>query len=138
MEQQNQERAVKKQKTFGKKEYLFYTISFIAILVLTLFVNIVYIKDMKAGGTKIYALNLKKLTDLKRQEIHKEILRHPTSTTPKEIKEQITNFVKDINADTKSYESNGIIIVKQAVIGGKKYENITGKIEKKLKKQKVL
>ena len=93
---------------------------------------------MGAGGTKIYALNLKKLTDLKRQEIHKEILRHPTSTTPKMIKEQITDFVKDIDLDTKVYESNGVIIVKQAVIGGKGYEDITGKIESMLKEQKVL
>ena len=135
---EQQEKSVKKQKTFSKKSVLIYAISFFAILVLTLFVNIVYIKHMGTGGTKIYALNLKKLTDLKRQEIHKEILRHPTSTTPKMIKEQITGFVKDIDLDTKVYESNGVIIVKQAVIGGKGYEDITGKIESRLKEQKVL
>ena len=135
---EQQEKSAKKQKTLSKKSVLIYAISFFAILVLTLFVNIVYIKHMGAGGTKIYALNLKKLTDLKRQEIHKEILRHPTSTTPKMIKEQITDFVKDIDLDTKVYESDGVIIVKQAVIGGKGYEDITGKIESRLKKQKVL
>ena len=132
------EQQAKRQKTFSKKSILIYAISFFAILVLTLIVNIVYIKHMGAGGSKIYALNLKKLTDLKRQEIHREILRHPTSTTPKMIKAQITGFVKDINSDTKSYEINGVIIVKQAIIGGKGYEDITGKIEKKLKEQKVL
>ncbi len=135
---EQQEKSVKKQKTFSKKSVLIYAISFFAILVLTLFVNIVYIKHMGAGGIKIYALNLKKLTDLKRQAIHKEILRHPTSITPKMIKEQITDFVKDIDLDTKVYESKGVIIVKQAVIGGNGYEDITKKIESRLKKQKVL
>ena len=135
---EQQEKSAKKQKTFNRKSILIYAISFFAILVLTLFINIVYIKHMGVSGAKIYALNLKKLTDLKRQEIHREILRHPTSTTPKEIKAQITGFVKDINSDTKSYETNGVIIVKQAIIGGKGYEDITGKIEKKLKEQKVL
>ena len=135
---EQQEKSAKKQKIFSRKSVLVYAISFFAILVLTLIVNIVYIKHMGAGGSKIYALNLKKLTDLKRQEIHREILRHPTSTTPKMIKAQITDFVKDINSDTKSYEINGVIIVKQAIIGGKGYEDITGKIEKKLKEQKVL
>ena len=135
---EQQEKSAKKQKTFNRKSILIYAISFFAILVLTLFINIVYIKHMGVSGAKIYALNLKKLTDLKRQEIHREILRHPTSTTPKEIKAQITGFVKDINSDTKSYETNGVIIVKQAIIGGKGYENITGKIEQKLKEQKVL
>ena len=134
---EQQEKSAKRQKTFSKKSVLIYAISFFAILVLTLFVNIVYIKHMGAG-IKIYALNLKKLTDLKRQEIHKEILRHPTSTTPKMIKEQITDFVKDIDLDTKVYESKGVIIVKQAVIGGNGYEDITKKIESRLKKQKVL
>ncbi len=135
---EQQEKSAKKQKTFSRKDVLVYAISFLAILVLTLFVNIVYIKHMGAGGTKIYALNLKKLTDLKRQEIHREILRHPSSITPKMIKEQIMGFVKDINSDTESYESNGVIIVKQAIIGGKGYEDITGKIENRLKEQKVL
>ena len=135
--EQNQEKSVKKQKPFGKKELLVYAISFCLILVLTLFVNSVYIKHIGAGG-KIYALNLKKLTDLKRQEIHKEILRHPNTTTPQVIKKQITGFVQDINSDTKTYESKGVIIVKQAIIGGQGYEDITGKIENKLKEQKVL
>ena len=135
---EQQEKSAKKQKTFSRKDVLVYAISFLAILVLTLFVNIVYIKHMGAGGTKIYALNLKKLTDLKRQEIHREILRHPSSITPKMIKEQIMGFVKDINSDTESYEINGVIIVKQAIIGGKGYEDITGKIENRLKEQKVL
>ena len=138
MEQQEKEKSAKKQKAFSRKSVLIYAISFLAILVLTLIVNIVYIKHMGTGGSKIYALNLKKLTDLKRQEIHREILRHPSSITPKMIKEQIMGFVKDINSDTESYESNGVIIVKQAIIGGKGYEDITGKIENRLKEQKVL
>ena len=135
--EQNQEKSVKKQKPFGKKELLVYAISFCLILVLTLLANSVYINHIGASS-KIYALNLKKLTDLKRQEIHKEILRHPNTTTPQVIKKQITGFVQDINSDTKAYELKGVIIVKQAIIGGHGYEDITGKIENKLKGQKVL
>jgi len=127
----------KKPKLFSKKEIAVYSISFLLILVLTLFVNSVYINH-RGGGAKIYALNIRKLTGLKRTEIHKEILRHPNTTTPKVIKSQINSFVKYINADSKKYEQNGVIIVKQAIIGGKGYENITGKIEESLKKQGVL
>ncbi|MHB8282601.1 MAG: hypothetical protein ACYDDE_07335 [bacterium] len=130
-------------KPFLKKEqvvnYYFYLISFLLIIVLTVIANYVFIKyNTNNSQTKIYSLNLKKLTNLKRTEIHREILQHPTKTTPEMIKSQITNFVKDVNNDTKKYETNGVIIVKQAIIGGKGYEDITGKIEENLKEQKVL
>ena len=91
-----------------------------------------------SSGAKIYVLNLKKLTDLKRQELHQEIFKHPSKINPQAIKAQITSYVKDVNLDAKKYESNGVIIVKQAIIGGKGYQDITGKIEKRLKAQGVL
>ena len=123
-----------------KKKLIAYAISFLLLLVLTIFVNIVYLKYVckNSSGAKVYAFNLKKLTDLKRNEIRQEIFKHPSKINPQAIKSQITAYVKDVNLDTKKYESNGIIIVKQAVIGGNGYEDITGKIEKRLKAQGAL
>ena len=123
-----------------KKKLIAYAISFLLLLVLTIFVNIVYLKYVgkNSSGTKIYVLNLKKLTDLKRQELHQEIFKHPSKINPQAIKAQITSYVKDVNLDADKYESSGVIIVKQAIIGGKGYQDITGKIEQKLKAQGVL
>lgn len=123
-----------------KKKLIAYAISFLLLLVLTIFVNIVYLKYVckNSSGTKVYAFNLKKLTDLKRNEIRQEIFKHPSSINQSAIKSQITAYVKDVNLDTKEYETNGIIIVKQAIIGGNGYQDITGKVEKRLKAQGVL
>lgn len=114
--------------------------SLLLLLVLTIFVNMIYIKFISGNQpqTKIYVLNLKKLTDLKRLELHQEIFKHPSKINPQAIKAQITSYVEAVNLDAKKYESNGVIIVKQAIIGGKGYEDITGKIEKRLKTQGVL
>ncbi|MHB1696628.1 MAG: hypothetical protein ACYCSQ_00755 [bacterium] len=133
---QTQEKKTVKNIFAKKKPIAVYVLAFLSFLVLTIFVNSVYI-NYSGGSSKIYALNLKKLTELKREEIHKEILRHPNRTTPNVIKAQITSFVKDMNADSKKYDS-GVIIVKQAIIGGNGYVDITGKIETTLKKQGVL
>lgn len=124
----------------NKKQLITYLISFLLLSVLTIFVNMVYMRYVggNSSGAKIYVLNLKKLTDLKRQELHQEIFKHPSKINPQAIKAQITSYVKDVNLDAKKYESNGVIIVKQAIIGGKGYQDITGKIEKRLKAQGVL
>jgi hypothetical protein len=91
-------------------------------------------KIHKPSKPMIYSLNLRKVIELEKKNVSAEELKNP-SINPKNINIQITKFVKDINSDAlKIAGKNGVIIVKQAVIGGSA-KDITVKVEQMLTKQ---